>query len=140
MTTTVFNRKISEVESKIPTHDKYITTPEFNKSTTENFVARSKQFSTKSDFDKKLISFNKWIISNKTKRLEVQKKLNKFFLGRIYFASNDGSQDTYVYRPTLNTLKLKKDKSADYVLSWKSKEVFNSKPKPLYTKHKNLWI
>ena len=61
-------------------------------------------------------------------------------MGRIYFASNDGSQDTYVYRPTLNTLKLKKDKSADYVLSWKSKEVFNSKPKPLYTKHKNLWI
>ena len=38
---------------------------------------------------------------NKTKYLEVQEKLNilvtndyNFFLGRIYFTSNDGSQNT----------------------------------------------
>ena len=30
-------------------------------------------------------------------------------------------------------LELKKDKGTDYVLNWKSKGVFNSKPKPLYT-------
>ena len=36
-----------------------------------------------------------------------------------------------VYQPALDTLELKK--STDYFLSWKSKRVFNSKLKPLYT-------
>ena len=41
---------------------------------------------------------------------------------------------TYLFiKPTLDTLELKKDKNTDYVLSWKSKEVRNSKVKPLYT-------
>ena len=39
----------------------------------------------------------------------------------------------FVHQATLDALKLKKDKSADYVFSWKSKGVFNSKIKPLYT-------
>ena len=43
MTTTVLNSKISEVEYKIPNHDKYITTLEFNKLTAENFTAKLKQ-------------------------------------------------------------------------------------------------
>ena len=43
MTRTVLNTKISEVENKILDHAKYITTQEFNKSTTENFPARLKQ-------------------------------------------------------------------------------------------------
>ena len=47
--------------------------------------------------------------------------------------SNDGSQNTFIYQPTLDSLELKKDKGADYVLSWKSKGVFNSQLKPLYT-------
>ena len=95
---------------------------------------------TKTDFDKKLTSFNRKITSNKTKYLEVQKKLNclitnyyNFFLGRMYFANNDGSQNTFVYQPTLDTLELKKDKGIDYVLSWKSNGVYNSKLKLLYT-------
>ena len=69
----------------------------------------------KNDFDNKLTSFNRRITSNKTKNLEVQKKPNSlitndcnFFLGRIYFTSNDGSQNTFVYEPTLDTLELKK--------------------------------
>ena len=37
--------KISEIENKIPNHEKSITTPEFNKLTNklENFTARLKQ-------------------------------------------------------------------------------------------------
>ena len=72
---TVLNTKISEVENKILNHDKYITTPEFNKFTTENFAARLKQANlvSKTDFDNKLISFNRRITSNITKYLEVQK-------------------------------------------------------------------
>ena len=95
---------------------------------------------SKTDFDKKLISFNRKITSNETEYLEVQKKLNSlitkehdFFLGGMYFTRNDGSQNLFVYQPTLDTLELKKDKSTDYVLSWKPKGVFNSKLKPLYT-------
>ena len=43
MTTTVLKTKIGEVEIKIPNQDQYITTPEFNKLTAENFAARLKQ-------------------------------------------------------------------------------------------------
>ena len=120
------NTKISEVESKIPNHDKYITTPEFNKWTAESFTARLKQANlvTKTDFDNKLTNFNRRITSNKTKHSEVQKELNSlttkdynFLLGRIYFTSNDGSQNTFVYQPTFYTVELKKNKGTDYVLS-----------------------
>ena len=46
---------------KIPDHAKYITTPEFNKLTAENFTARLKQVNlvNKTDFDNKVKSFNK---------------------------------------------------------------------------------
>ena len=43
---TDYNTKTSEVENNIATdhvHDKYITTQEFNKLTSENFAARLKQ-------------------------------------------------------------------------------------------------
>ena len=40
-----------------------------------------------------------------------------FFSGRIYFTSNDGSQNIFVYQPILDTLELKRDKGTDYVLS-----------------------
>ena len=43
---TDYNTKISEIENKITTdhdHDKYITTEEFNKFTSENFTTRLKQ-------------------------------------------------------------------------------------------------
>ena len=141
VTETVSNTKISEVENKTPNQDKYITTPEFNKLTenlAENFTARLKEANlvTKTDFDKKLASFNRKTTSKKTKYLKVQKKLNSliangynFFLGRMYFTSNDGSQNTFVYQPTLDTLELKKDKSIDCVLSWKSKGVYSCRIK-----------
>ena len=91
----------------------------------------------KTDFDNKLISFNKQITLNKTKHLEVQKKLNSlitkyynFFLARIYFTSNDGSQNTFFYQPALDTLELKNDEGTDYVLSWKSNGAYNFKLTP----------
>ena len=76
MTTTVLNTKISEVKNKIPDHAKYITTQEFNKLAAEHFAARLTQANlvSKTNFDNKLISFNRKITSNKTKYLEVQKK------------------------------------------------------------------
>ena len=80
-----------KLKKKITDHDhsnKYITTPEFNKLTSENFVARLKQanlaikngianFVDKIDFDNKLLSFNKRIHSNKTKHVLVEYELNE---------------------------------------------------------------
>ena len=47
--------------------------------------------------------------------------------------ANDRSQNTFVYQPALDTLELKKDKRNDYVLSSKSKGIYNSKLELLYT-------
>ena len=76
MTTTTSNRKISEVENKVPDNSKCIVTEELNKSSVWNVTARLKQADivNKIDFDNKLISFNKQITSNKTRHLEVRKK------------------------------------------------------------------
>ena len=38
----------------------------------------------------------------------------------------------FVYQPTLDTLDLKKDKGTDYVLSWRSKGVYNSILTPFF--------
>ena len=60
---TDYDTKISDIEKKIAdrNHDKYITTEEFNKLTTENFNARLAQVNliTKTDFDAKLQSLSK---------------------------------------------------------------------------------
>ena len=69
-------------------HDKYITTQEFNKLTAQNFAARLKQANllTKTDFDDKLKSFNQKINSNKTKNLLVEDELKKLqTFDSIYF-------------------------------------------------------
>ena len=106
--TTAFNTKNSEVDNKI---------------TAKTFKEKLKQTDlvSKNNFDNKLISFNKRITLNKTKYLEVQKKLNSlkikdyiFFLGPIFFT-------------------IKKGKGTDYALSLKSKGVYTSKLKALYT-------
>ena len=90
------NTKISDVESKINNHnhEKYITTLEFNKSTTQNFKARLPQENlvAKTDFDAKLQDISKRNISNKSKNLLVEKELKKlqkfdssYFRGRKRF-------------------------------------------------------
>ena len=68
-------------------------------------------------FGNKLTSFNKRISLNKKKHLKVQKRLTSlitkhynFLLGRKHFTRNDGSQNMFVYQPTLDTLELKKTK------------------------------
>ena len=75
MITTIFNTKIEEVENKIPDYSRYITIQEFKKLTLKKFKGRLKQANlvTKTDFDNKLISFNRRITSNNTKYLEAQK-------------------------------------------------------------------
>ena len=55
-----------------------------------------------------------------------------YFLGKVFFG-NDSFQNMFVHQPTSNTLELKEDKGTEYVISWKSKGVYTSKLKPLYT-------
>ena len=111
VTTTVLNTKISEVKDRIPDHSKYITTQELNKLTAENVAARLTQANlvNKTDFDNKLIRFNRKYTSSKTKYLKVLGKLNSLpakdydlISGRMYFTSNGGSQNTFVSQPTID--------------------------------------
>ena len=86
---TGYSTKINKIEKKITScnHDKYITTQEFNKLTSENFAARLAQanlasktditdFIQKRDFDGKLKKLNKKVSSNKTKHVLVENELN----------------------------------------------------------------
>ena len=70
-------------------HSKYITTPEYNKLTAENFTAGLKQanlatedditdFIKKTDFDDKLKHLNKKVTSNRSKHLLVENELKTF--------------------------------------------------------------
>ena len=81
---TDYNAKINDIEKKITdhNHDKYITTPEFNKLTSENFAARLKQanlasksdianFVNKTDFDNQV----KNVTSNKNELNKLSKKV-----------------------------------------------------------------
>ena len=85
-----FNTKIAEIGKKLLDHghsNKYITTQKFNKLAAENSAARLKQaklatkadiadFVKKTDFDDKLKNRSKKATSNKTKHLDVEKKLD----------------------------------------------------------------
>ena len=87
-------------------NDKYITTPEFNQLTAENFAARLAQANliTKTDFNAKLSSLNEKITSNKTKHLLVENELKKlerfdsiYFCGKSHF-EDDGTQNYLVFQ------------------------------------------
>ena len=88
VTTTVLNTKISEVQNKIYDQDKYVTAPQFKKLTAEDFAARIEQANlvNKTDFDSKIISFNKRITSNKGKILCVKKILNSLIIKMFFFS------------------------------------------------------
>ena len=128
--TTALNTKISEFENKIPDSYEYITTQGFNKLTAKKFAARLRQADLVNKTDNKLTSFNKQITSHRTKKLEVQKKLNSLITkGYNFRLSNNESQNRFFYQTTLDTLELKKDKGTDYGLRGKSQGVFNWKLK-----------
>ena len=93
-----YNTKINEIEKKITdhSHDKYITTQEFNKLTAKTFAARLAQANlvTKSDFDDKLTNLNKEINSNKTKHLIVENEFEKLeTFDSIYFRGKSNFED-----------------------------------------------
>ena len=50
-----------------------------------------------------------------------------FFLGRIHFTSDNGSQSAFAYQTILDKLELTKDRGTDHAFIWKLKGVFISK-------------
>ena len=79
---TDYNTKINEIEKRITdhSHDKYITTLEFNKLTAENFAARLalENLVTKTDFDDKLINLNKKLTQTKQKIYQLKMNLKNY--------------------------------------------------------------
>ena len=151
-----YNAKISEIEKKITdhNHDKYITTPEFNKVSAEIIAARLKQANlasksdianlvNKTDFDNKLKNLNKNITSSKTKNVLDEnefKKLQTFdsilFIGQTSF-NKDGAQLYLIFQPIYKTITTFSDLS--YIISeWKSKVQSNENFKPPYTANESL--
>ena len=115
---TDYNTKITEIENRLIDHNrgKYITTPEFNRLTAENFAARLKQANlvTKTDFDDKLKSLNQKSNPDKTEHLLVENELRKlktldssYFRGRNYFEDDD-TQNYLVFQPELKYFKREK--------------------------------
>ena len=93
---TDYDTNITEIEKKLNdhNHDKYITTPEFNKLSKNVFNARLAHANlvTKTDFDAKLSSLNRKITENKSKLLLVENELKKlkafdssYFRGKSHF-------------------------------------------------------
>ena len=119
------------------THDKYITTPEFNKLTAENFAARLAQANliTKTDFDAKLSSLNRKITSNKTKHLLIENELKKlkafdsiYFRGKSH-SEDDGTQNYLIFQPIYKYFEI--SPTTNIALSWKSKGLSDKIIKPL---------
>ena len=87
---TDYNIISNEIRNEITDHDhdKYITTPEFNKLTPENFAARLKQanLATKTDIAKFITKID-FVDSTSTKRL-TEDLINKFSIlnGAKYFS------------------------------------------------------
>ena len=79
-----YNTQISDIEKKNTdhNHDKYITTPEFNRLTTKKFKTRLAQADlvTEKDIDIKLKDISDRITSNKLKHLLVENELKKMVL------------------------------------------------------------
>ena len=143
MTKTDYETKISDIEKKIAdhNHDKYITTQEFNKLTSESFNARLGQINltTKTDFDAKLQSLSKRITSNKTKHLLFENELKNlktfdlsYFKGKGLF-EEDGTQNYLVFQPMYRYFKrMAGVGSGNYIHVWKSKGLFDERIKLLW--------
>ena len=129
---TDYNTKSSEIEKKVVdhNHDKYITTPEFNKFNLEVSEGRLawSNLVTKTDFDTKLISLNRKNNSNKTKHVLVENELKKlqtfdsiYFRSKSHFEEN-ATQNYLVFQPMYRYFKrVSGVGKGNHIYFWKSK-------------------
>ena len=132
VTKTDYHTKISDIEKKIAdhNHDKYVTLPELNRLTKENFKARLAQENliTKTDPDTELKKISDRVTSNKTKHLLVENELKKlktfdssYFKGKSHF-EEDVTQNYLGFQPMQRYFKrIAGVGSGNYIYFWKSK-------------------
>ena len=128
---TDYNTKISEIQSKISNqnHDKYVTTPELNRLTAQNFQATLKQVNliTQRDLDTELKKISDRVTSNKSKHLLFENELKKlqtfdvaYFRDKSHF-EEDGTQSYLVFQPMYRYFrKIVGVASGNYIYFWKS--------------------
>ena len=98
---------------------------------------------TKTDFNNKLSSLNRKIISNKTKNLVTENELKKlktfdsvYFRGKRHF-EKDGTQNWLVFQPMQRYFKIF-DAGNRNILTWKSKGLFDESIKVATTSNRIL--
>ena len=130
---TEYNTKISKIENKVNvhSHDKYITTPEFNTMAADVFKARlaaQTDLIRKPNFDLKLKGIIDIVTKNKTKYLLVEnelKELQKFdaayLRGKKHF-EEDGTQNFLIFQLMYRYFKrIAGVGSGNYIYFWKCK-------------------
>ena len=143
---TGYSTKIIEIEKSITVHDhdKYITTPEFNKLTAENLDARLGQANlpSKSDIVNFVKNLSKKITSN-TKHVPVENNLKKpqtfdssLSIGQSYF-KNDGAQFYLIFQPIYKIITTFSGVK-DTISGWESKGLSNEKVTNPYITNKIL--
>ena len=125
--------KIEEIENKIPGHEKYVTTNDFNKFLGTIFDERLKQAKLATGND--LNTVVKRAIKNEKKIEKLQTFHLSYFLGKHFFG-DDGFQNMFAHEPTFSTLFFFFSKGSDFAIAWKSEGLFKSKILP----HKTFWI
>ena len=132
--------KITEIEKKLTDHKHdYISTPEFNK-----LKLAQPDFVTKTDFDNKLSSLNRKIVSNKTNQLVTENEVRKlkalyqgYFVGKNHF-DESGTQNYYIFQPISKYLKVANVNDINYILSWQSRGLNDVKIESIKTNNSLL--
>ena len=137
---------VTEIENKLNNHnhDKYITTPEFNKLAADvfNVILAQGDLITKIIFDNTVSNVDSKIAENKTKKKSIENELKKlktfdlsYFTGTKHF-EEDGTQNYLVFQPIRRYFKIIAHRK--YISSWKSKGLSDEAIKPYVTSDNSL--
>ena len=143
---TNYNTKVTEIENKLiyHNHDKYVTTPEFDKLAADFFNARLSHTNliVKTNFDNTVSSLDRKIAENKTKKNSIENELKKlktfdlsYFIGKSHF-EEDGAQNYLVFQPIFRYFKIIANKK--FISLWKSKGLSDKTITPYTTSDNSL--
>ena len=91
----------------------------------------------KTDLDAKLSSLNRKITANKNELNKLKTFGSSYFIGKSHF-DEDGTQSYLVFLPIIRYFKVNTITNTDFVLSWKSEELFSESIKPPTTSDNSL--
>ena len=129
-----YDTEIVKIEKKMPGHDRYITTNDFNKLSGVIFDERLKQAKLATTND--LGTVDQGAIKNEEKIEKLQTFHLSFFIGKSYF-SDDGSQNFLMFQPFYKTSTMPAGLTHT-IKEWESTGLSNEKIEPLCTANNNL--